>query len=105
MKREQYLDGPRSDVQIAMARLRLGVNGLPVETGRWAKQKFVEQKCDRCSLNKVGTIVHCLMCPGNRKWLKPRGILRMSEKKLIKIMKKLTVSAKLAIKVLVNSYR
>ena len=83
MKSEQYLNGPRFDVQIAMARLRLGLHGLPVETGNWAKQKFVECKCDRCSLNKVGTIVHCFMCPGNNKWLKPRGILRMSEKKLI----------------------
>ena len=35
MDKETYLNGPKSGVQIAMARLRIGGHGLPVEVGRW----------------------------------------------------------------------
>ena len=69
MKREEYLNGPKSEIQVAMARLRLGGHNFPVETGRWAKKEFTERKCERCQLNKVGTILHCFQCSGNASWL------------------------------------
>ena len=35
MGKEAYLSGPKSEVQIAMAWLRIGGHCLPIETGRW----------------------------------------------------------------------
>ena len=63
MKREEYLNGPRSEIQVAMVRLRLGGHNFPAETGRWAKLKFVDRKCDRCSANKIGTSPPLLPVP------------------------------------------
>ena len=105
MKRENYLNGPKSDIQVAIARLRLGGHNFPVEMGRWANKKFIDRKCDRCQLNKVGTILHCFQCIGNTKWLHMRGIRINNEKRLIKIMKNPSLSNKLGIRDLVNSYR
>ena len=56
IKREKYLNGARSEIQLTMARLRLGGHHLPVETGRWAGIPFTQSKCKRCNTDRVGTI-------------------------------------------------
>ena len=103
MRREEYLNGPRSEIQLAIARLRLGGHNFPVETGRCAKIAFVQRKYDRGSLNNVGTILHCFQFTGNKEWLEHRGMQVNNEKRLVKIMKNPSMAAKLGIRDLLGS--
>ena len=72
MKKEDYLNGPRTEIQQAMARFRAGCHNLPVERGRWEKIKFKHRLCPKCSLKAVGDELHIFNCTGY-KHLKVNG--------------------------------
>ena len=105
MKRESYLNGARSGIQLTMVKLRLGGHHFPVETGRWAGIPLPQRKCKRCNAHRTGSILYCFQCPGNEHYLQPWRVNITSEKKLIKIIQNPTTTASLGIRDLINSYR
>ena len=88
---EEYLNCARSEIQLALARLRLG-----------GQIDFMQRKGKRCKLDKVSTILHCFQCPGNEHILNSRGVRVGSEKRLVKIVKNLSTAAKMGIRDLIN---
>ena len=63
MKEEDYLAGPRSEIQQAMARFRTGCHNLPVEVGRWEKTQYKKRLCPRCPTKAIGDELHIFRCP------------------------------------------
>ena len=87
MKREDYLNGPRTEIQQAMARFRSGCHNLPVEVGRWERIKYKHRICLKCPLKTVGNEPHIFNCPAYEH-LKSNGKPTASSKhQFIKLMR------------------
>ena len=87
MGKETYLSGPKSEVQMAMARLRIGGHGLPIETGRWGGIEVNHRLCQECDMNEVGNEWHLFRCPAMKKWRPVNANWGTSKRQIIKKMK------------------
>ena len=86
--KEAYLNGPLTGIQKAMARMRLGCHGLPVEVGRWEKKRYKDRICHRCTIGEIGNELHIFRCPANLH-MQPKGFPKVNTiKKLIRTMRK-----------------
>ena len=74
MGKEQYLEGPMSEIQRSMARFRIGGHCLPVEVGRWENTRCKNRLCKQCDKKVVGNEPHIFLCPAND-YMKPRNFL------------------------------
>ena len=102
--KELYLSGPKSEVQIAMARLRIGGHGLPVETGRWKHIEANQRFCLECDLHEIGNEWHLFRCPATQKW-KPRDASwGTSERQIIKKLKQPNATTKTFVKNALSTY-
>ena len=71
VKKEQYQDGPLTDVQRAIARICIAGHGLHSETLKWQGVKHAHRLCTRCDNQKVGGVFHLFSCPDNDRFRSP----------------------------------
>ena len=88
INKEAYLNGPLTGVQKAVARMRVGCHGLPVEVGRWERKKYKDRVCHRCAMGAIGNEPHIFTCPANLP-LQPKGFPRIdTTRKFVRAMRK-----------------
>ena len=66
---ESYLDNLDRDIRLFVTRLRISSHNLPVEIGRYRKEKMErnDRKCDICAIDDIGDESHYLLrCKNHR---------------------------------------
>ena len=104
MGKEAYLSGPKSDIQTAMARLRVGGHDLPIETGRWGGIEASRRFCLECNMNEVGNEWHLFRCPALKKWRPNDANWGTSKRQIIKKMKTPNATMKTYVKNALSTY-
>ena len=104
MGKEAYLSGPKSEIQIAMARMRIGGHGLPIETGRWGNIQIRNRVCQDCDTNEIGNEWHIFRCPATQKWRPKNRNWGTSKKQIIKKMKTPNATMKTFVKNALSTY-
>ena len=104
MGKEAYLSGPKSEVQVAMARLRIGGHGLPIETGRWDNIEVSHRICQECDLNEIGNEWHLFRCPAMQKCRPSDASWGTSTRQIIKKLKLPNATMKTFVKNALSTY-
>ena len=104
MGKETYLSGPKSEIQIAMARLRIGGHGLPIEMDRWGNIQIINRVCQDCDTNEIGNEWHIFRCPATQKWRPKNRNWGTSKKQIIKKMKIPNATMKTFVKNALSTY-
>ena len=87
MKKESYLNGTKTGMQVAIACLRLGGHGLPVETKRWEGIPYKNRACELCGTGAVGDELHLFQCAALQTMRDSARVLTLSHRKFIKVMR------------------
>ena len=87
MAKEAYLNGVKSETQVALARFRLGGHGLPVETKRWKGVRYRNRTCDQCSTGAIGDELHIFQCEASQHRRAQLKIKRLCKRQFLKMLK------------------